>query len=203
MQRPFLGPPRTSVIRRSSHEMSFSLRQSYAIHFRPRFGSTFFRGVIRMRIVRLPSLFTSLCLLCLSLSTRAPGIASIGPLRPLLPPTPRRNNLSTITSDSRRLPAEDNESPTVQWIGLCVRTRMLKEDKSEQATWRWSPVAAAPRIFCHSLTAEGVSPRIPRGAPDAGISHSRPRAIAAKTKCGCSAAAGGPKRQKKLHRSSC
>src|SRR5437879_12527437 len=53
-------------------------------------------------------------------------------------------------------------SPDGQWVAYAVRTRMLKEDKSEQRLWMVSSRGgdAIP------LTAEGVSSAHPRWSPD-------------------------------------
>src|SRR5216684_8288565 len=53
-------------------------------------------------------------------------------------------------------------SPDGQWVAYAVRTRMLKEDKSEQRLWMVSTRGgdAVP------LTAEGVSSAHPRWSPD-------------------------------------
>ncbi len=53
-------------------------------------------------------------------------------------------------------------SPDGQWVAYAVRTRMLKEDKSEQRLWMVSTRGGDPI----PLTAEGVSSSHPRWSPD-------------------------------------
>src|SRR6266436_1947831 len=137
--------------------MSFSLRLSFCYTSSPVWVPLFFRGVIRMRIVRC-AVFTSFAL-CLSLSTRAQEPAP-RPASASAPATPR-----AITIDDYfqiRDVSQPELSPDGQWVAYAVRTRTLKEDKSEQRLWMVSGRGgdAIP------LTAEGVSSAHPRWSPD-------------------------------------
>jgi dipeptidyl aminopeptidase/acylaminoacyl peptidase len=58
--------------------------------------------------------------------------------------------------------AQPELSPDVQWVAYSVRTRMLKEDKSEQRLWMVSTHGGDPI----PMTAEGVSSSHPRWSPD-------------------------------------
>jgi len=109
-----------------------------------------------MRIVRCV-VFTSFALF-LSLSTRAQESVP-RPASASAPATPR-----AITIDDYfqiRDVSQPELSPDGQWVAYAVRTRMLKEDKSEQRLWMVSGRGgdAIP------LTAEGVSAAHPRGSP--------------------------------------
>src|SRR5712664_3763689 len=137
--------------------MSFSLRLSFCYTSSPVWVPPFFRGVIRMRIVRC-IVFTSFAL-CLSLSARAQESAP-RPASASAPATPR-----AITIDDYfqiRDVAQPELSPDGQWVAYSVRTRMLKEDKNEQRLWMVS-THGGDSI---PLTAEGVSSSHPRWSPD-------------------------------------
>src|SRR6266704_1303553 len=139
------------------HEMSFSLRPSFCYTTPPVYAPSFFRGVIRMRIVRCIA-FASFAL-CLSLSTRA-QVSAPKPTSASAPPAPR-----SITIDDYfqiRDVSQPELSPDGQWVAYAVRTRMLKEDKNEQRLWMVSTRGgdAIP------LTAEGISSAHPRWSPD-------------------------------------
>jgi len=58
--------------------------------------------------------------------------------------------------------AQPELSPDGQWVAYSVRTRMLKEDKSEQRLWMISTKGGDPI----PMTAEGVSSSHPRWSPD-------------------------------------
>src|SRR5216684_346312 len=58
--------------------------------------------------------------------------------------------------------AQPELSPDGQWVAYSVRTRMLKEDKSEQRLWMISTKGSDPI----PMTAEGVSSSHPRWSPD-------------------------------------
>jgi dipeptidyl aminopeptidase/acylaminoacyl peptidase len=58
--------------------------------------------------------------------------------------------------------AQPEMSPDGQWVAYSVRTRMLKEDKSEQRLWMVSTHGGD----AISMTAEGVSSSHPRWSPD-------------------------------------
>jgi dipeptidyl aminopeptidase/acylaminoacyl peptidase len=58
--------------------------------------------------------------------------------------------------------AQPELSPDGQWVAYSVRTRMLKEDKSEQRLWMVSTHGGDPI----PMTAEGVSSAHPRWSPD-------------------------------------
>src|SRR5713226_1226559 len=97
--------------------------------------------------------------LYLSFSARAQESAP-KPASPAVPSTPR-----SITIDDFfqiRDVSQPELSPDGQWVAYAVRTRMLKEDKSEQRLWMVSTHGgdAVP------LTAEGVSSAHPRWSPD-------------------------------------
>jgi dipeptidyl aminopeptidase/acylaminoacyl peptidase len=58
--------------------------------------------------------------------------------------------------------AQPELSPDGQWVAYTVRTKMLKEDKSEQRLWMVSTHGGDPL----PMTAEGVSSSHPRWSPD-------------------------------------
>src|SRR5271169_6062373 len=112
-------------------------------------------GIVGMKIVRC---FTcSLLVLALSFCARP---ADSAPQQPRTPATPR--NITIDDYFQIRDVSQPELSPDGQWVAYGVRTRMLKEDKSEQRLWMVSTHGgdAIP------LTAEGVSSGHPRWSPD-------------------------------------
>jgi len=108
-------------------------------------------------------LIRSTVLASLALSLTHPSLAQEAATKPASATTPTTPRNITIDDFFQiRDVSQPEISPDGQWVAYSVRTRLLKEDKSEQRLWMISTHGgdALP------MTAEGVSSSHPRWSPD-------------------------------------